>query len=224
MTVRSPMSKVQSPKTARLRPSRFGSWTLDFGLWTLPFAASLSSFAAATNAAAPDEIPKLRPPHSEIPPGFWEQYGLWIMLLGGVLLVMAGIAVWLLTRPKPPVVVPPQVRARQTLELLRHRPEDGVLLSRVSQILHQYLIAAFHLPPGERTTAEFSREIADHPRIGSELAANLGQFLRMCDQDKFSPPKPVPPLGAVARALGLIDQAEARRPVGQPTQSSSAAP
>ena len=47
--------------------------------------------------------------------------------------------------------------------------------------------------------------------------------------DKFSPPAPVPPLGAVAQALKLIDQAQARRlalaqSAAQPTQSPAATP
>ena len=49
------------------------------------------------------------------------------------------------------------------------RPEDGALLSQVSQILRHYVVAAFDLPPGELTTAEFCRAIAGHARIGPEL-------------------------------------------------------
>ena len=43
------------------------------------------------------------------------------------------------------------------------------------------------------------------------VAAALSDFLRLCDQDKFSPPAPVPPLSAVAQALKLIDHAQNRR-------------
>jgi hypothetical protein len=165
---------------------------------------------AATNSPAPEDIPSLRPPHAELPPSFWEQYGTWVILLGALLLALAGVAVWLLARPKAPVLVPPEVTARKALEPLRQQPKDGALLSRVSQILHQYITAAFGLPPEELTTAEFCRAITGHPLIGPELSAALSAFLRLCDQDKFSPPAPVPPLSAVAQALRLIDQTQAR--------------
>jgi len=192
--------------------------TLDFRLWTLDFGLSL-----------PDDIPPLRPPHAEIPPTFWEQYGLLVIVFGVLVLGLVCAAAWFLTRPKPPMIVPPEVQARQALETLRRQPEDGALLSRVSQILRRYVAAAFDLPPGELTTAEFCRAIAGHGQIGPELSAALSEFLRQCDQRKFAPSAPAAPFGAVAQALKLVDQAQARRsalvqPAAQPTQSSVAIP
>jgi hypothetical protein len=151
------------------------------------------------------------------------------VILGVLLLALVGAAVWFLTRPKPTVIVPPEVQARQALEPLRQQPEDGALLSRVSQILRHYVAAAFSLPPGELTTAEFCRAIAGHAQIGPDLAAALSDFLHLCDQAKFSPPAPVTPLNAVAQALKLVDQAQARRlalvqSAAQPTQSAVATP
>ncbi len=183
-------------------------------VWTLVSSFCLLTvqplFSAATKSPSPDAIPPMRPPHAELPPSFWEQYGLWVILIVVLLLVLAGVAIWLLTRPKPPVLVPPDVQARQALEPLRHQTEDGALLSRVSQILRGYMAAAFNLPPGELTTTEFCRLIASHSRVGLELSTALSDFLRQCDQRKFAPPVPVPPLSAVAQALKLIDQAQAR--------------
>jgi len=149
-------------------------------------------------------------------------------MLGILLLAVVCAAAWFLTRPKPPVIVPPDVQARLALEPMRQQPEDGALLSRVSQILRHYVAAAFDLPPGELTTAEFCRAIDGHAQIGPDLSAALSEFLRLCDRDKFSPPAPVPPLSAVAQALKLIDQAQTRRfalaqSVAPRTQSSAAA-
>jgi hypothetical protein len=171
----------------------------------------------------------LRPPHAEIPSTFWEQHGVWLVLFGVLLLALVCAAAWFLTRPKPPVVVPPEVQGRQALEPLRQQPEDGVLLSRVSQVLRHYLSAAFNLPPEELTTAEFCRAIAGHSQVGPELSSALSDFLRQCDQRKFSPPAPAPPLSAAAQALKLIDQAQARRialtqSVDQPIGSLNANP
>ena len=212
--------------SAFLRTSDFGLRILPFGLWLL---AAQPVLAAATNSPALDAIPPMRPPHAEIPPTFWEQHGLWVILFGILLLALVCAAAWFLTRPKPPVIVPPEVQARQALEPLRQQPEDGVLLSRVSQILRHYVAAAFGLPPGELTTAEFCRAIASHAQIGPDLSAALSEFLRQCDQRKFSPPAPAPPFSAVAQALKLIDQAQNRRTAlpqsaAQPTQSSVATP
>ena len=183
----------------------------------------------AASLTSPDDIPPLRPPHAEIPPTFWEQYSLWVILFGVLLLGLVCAAAWLMTRSKPPVVVPPEVQARQALEPLRQQPEDGALLSRVSRILRRYVIAAFGLPPGELTTTEFCRAIAGHDQIGPDLSVVLSEFLRQCDQRKFSPPTPAPPFSAVAQALKLIDQAQSRRlalaqSAVQLTQSSVASP
>src|ERR1019366_3782363 len=215
MTVLSPKSKVQSPKPGDLSTSRpLGLWTRDFGLWTLAAALWLLTSALPRLAAAPissDDIPPLRPPHAELAPTFWEHYGVWVVIIGVLLLALVCGLAWLLTRPKPPVVVPPEVQARQALEPLRQQPEDGALLSRVSQILRHYVTAAFDLPPGQLTTAEFCAIIATQSPIGPELSAALTAFLRECDQRKFAQPAPAAPFSATAQALKLIDQAQTRR-------------
>ncbi len=148
--------------------------------------------------------------------------------LGCFALAVAAALVWFLTRPKPPVILPPAVQARQALEALRQLAEDGALLSRVSQILRRYFAAAFGLPPGELTTAEFCRALAGLEPVGSELAGEVSDFLRQCDQRKFAPAAPAPPLGAVAQALKLIDLAEARlawlRQAAQTAATASPAP
>jgi hypothetical protein len=187
--------------------SGIGYRVLFAALPLLPLALPLR----AADPISTNDIPPLRPPHAELAPTFWEQYGLWVVVFGVLLVALVCGVAWLLTRPKPPVVVPPEVQARLALEPLRQQPEDGALLSRVSQILRHYVTAAFGLPPGELTTMEFCLAIAGHAPIGPDLSAALSTFLRLCDQDKFSPPAPVPPIGAVARALSLIDQAQTRR-------------
>ena len=187
--------------------SSFGFRLSSTALWLLVPSLPLR----AADPISPDDIPPLRPPHAELAPTFWEQYGLWVVILGVLLLGLICAVVWLLTRPKPPVVVPPEVQAREALEPLRQQPEDGALLSRVSQILRHYVAAAFNLPPDEQTTAEFCRAIGAHDQVGPELSAALTEFLRECDQRKFSPTAPAPSLSAAAQALKLIDQAQTRR-------------
>ena len=166
---------------------------------------------AATNPGQPDENLALSPPHPELPPTFWEQYGALTVLATFVLLVMASFVVWWWLRPKPPVLVPIEVQARQELATLRQRSEDGKTLSQVSRVLRRYVVTVFELPPDELVTSEFSRALGSHEKIGPEFAAAVGEFLRRCDELKFAPLSPAAPMGAVARALELVELGEARR-------------
>jgi hypothetical protein len=158
-----------------------------------------------------EKIPPLLPPRGEIPPSFWEQHGLLVVLVGLLLLGLVCAGIWWLMRPKAPVITPPAEQARQALEPLGRQPEDGAVLSRVSQVMRHYLAAAFGLPAGEQTTAEFSRVLVSHAAIGPALSVPVTNFLRQCDERKFAPGSAGAPLGAVAQALQLLEQAEARR-------------
>lgn len=231
MNARRLASKVQRPKSRGCAggdtwPSVFGPWPWASGLWAVAYFLCLLAphafCAATTNTPAADEIPPLRPPHAEMGPTFWEQSSWWVILSGVFLVLLVCVAVWFLTRPKPPVVIPPEVQARQALEPLRQQAEDGALLSRVSQILRRYVAAAFGLPPGEYTTTEFCCAMAGQGQIGPELTAAISDFLRQCDRQKFSPPPPAGPLSAVARALKLIEQAQDHlAALAQPTRQSA---
>ena len=223
MKVRSPKSEVRRrsgvrrPKLeGRKRAGKhfgFRASDFEFRIWlgALPLLAARLAFGAGTNSPGADDIPPLRPPHGEIPPSFWEQYGVWVVLGGVVVLALATVGVWLLTRSKPPAVTSPEEQARRAIEPLRQKAEDGALLSEVSQILRHYVMAAFGLPPEELTTAEFCRAIGGQDKIGPDLSTALGEFLRQCDERKFAPAAPGPPLGAAARALKLIEQVQVRR-------------
>jgi hypothetical protein len=206
--IRRPKSEAGSTTTRRAAPL-FGFRPSDF-LRISVFGLRISALGAATNPPA-DAIPTLGPPRGEIAPAFWEQYGVWVIIAGALLLGVIGVVVWWLRRPGPAVVVPPSVEARQALEPLRPQAEDGQLLSRVSQILRRYVSTACGLPPGEMTTADFCRAIADQDWLGPDLSSALGDFLRKCDECKFAPAAPAAALGAVAQALKLIELAEARR-------------
>jgi hypothetical protein len=210
--------------SAFFRPSDFG---LRISALLLSLLALQATVSAVTNLPPADALPKLRPPRGEIAPTFWEQNGLWVILGGILLLGLVAAAVWWLMRPRPAVVVPPEVVARQALEPLRRQPEDGKVLSQVSQILRRYVGAAFGLPQGEMTTNDFCRAIADQGRVGPELSASLGDFLRKCDERKFAPSAPAPALGAVEQASKLLELTEARRaqlPQPDPSQSAPQPP
>ena len=197
-----------------LRFSVFGFRISDFhfrlSFCALALLAAQTPLLATSERPAPDTIPPLRPPLGEIPPTFLEQHSLLVIFLGVLLLALLGVVVWWLSRPRPAAVVRPETQARQALEPLREQPEDGAVLSRISQILRRYVGAAIGLPQGELTTADFCRTIADNGRLGPELSGTLGDFLQKCDEHKFAPPVPRPALGAVACALKIIEVAEVR--------------
>jgi|SRR5580765_82041 len=170
------------------------------------FCFHLSAFAQVTN-----DIPPLTPAYPEIPPTFWEQHGIAVILASLAALLAIGITVWLLLRPKPVVLLPPEVHARRALELLRQRNEDGNVLSQISQILRRYLMAAFEMSPDELTTSEFCLALQQNEKIGGELATRISEFLRRCDELKFAPTHSSTSLNAVAHALELVELSEARR-------------
>ena len=177
-----------------------------FGFLLSAFCFQISTLAQPTN-----DIPQLAPPYAELPPTFWEQHGVAVILGGVVFFGLIVFGLWLVLRPKPVPPVPPEVQARQALAALQARPEDGVLLSDVSQVLRRYLVAVFALPAAESTTTEFCRMIGNSESVGAELSAVAAEFLRDCDVRKFSPAGAGPPLNAVARALELVERAEARK-------------
>lgn len=184
--------------------------------------ASIVALRLCAAANAPDDSLSLRPPRPEIPPGFWDKYGL-LTVAGALLaLVLLGVAGWFLTRRKPAAMPAPETLARQALDPLRRQPEEGAVLSRVSQVLRRYLIAAFALPPEELTRTEFCRLLLENQGVGPELSSGIGEFLRRCDERKFAPSVPQPALGAVEQALGFIEAAERR--LAQLRQAAPPAP
>jgi len=175
----------------------------------MPISGNTNSVPTAdTNSSASDEIPKLRPPRPEIPPTAWEQHHTGIICGVSLLVALGVLGAWYLTRPKPPVLAPAIVQARAALEALRSQPENGLALSKVSQVVRYYFTAALNLPPAELNTTEFCRAIAGVKMIGPDLAADVSDFLRQCDQRKFAALPAQPPLGAVALATKFINQTE----------------
>jgi hypothetical protein len=181
------------------------------------FPATFLLLSAIAKAGDTNSIPALAPTYGELPPTFWEQHQTTIIIGGFALLAVAFLFLRVWLRPETPVVLPPEVLAREALTKRLRQPEDGKLLSGVSQILRRYIVVAFELPPGEMTTAEFCIVIAGHAKIGAELAQSIAGFLRECDERKFSTAPAAAPLNAASRALDLVGLAEkikAASPVG----------
>ena len=181
-------------------------------LFLLPFSAG----AAETN-----ELTKLVPPYPEMPPSFWAQHKVAILVGGFVFILAQSLLLWKLLMRLQPAVEPPENLARAALNQLPDEPEDGKLLSEVSQILRRYIGAAFQLRGEELTTSEFAAQISGDEKIGAALAGNIVNFLRACDARKFAPAPAAKPLAAVETAHDFITQLEQRRAAAR---SASATP
>jgi len=173
--------------------------------------ATFLLLSAVAKAADTNALPALAPAYGELPPTFWEQHQSAIIMGSFTFLAVAFLFLRVWLRPETPVMLPPEVSAREALTRLLRQPEDGKLLSEVSQILRRYVVAAFELPPGEMTTAEFCATLAGQAKIGAELAQSISGFLRECDERKFSTAPAATPLNAARRALDLVGLAESIR-------------
>ena len=171
-------------------------------LWSLAFVAK----AADTNA-----LPALTSAYGEIPPTFLEQHGTLVIIGFIAFLFLAAPTVWKILQPKPATILPPEIVAREALEKLLRQPEDGKILSEVSQILRRYVAAAFELSAAEMTTKEFCTALAASKKISVELAQDISNLLRECDDRKFSTQLSTAPLNAAAQAIKLITLAEKYR-------------
>ena len=157
--------------------------------------SSLVIFSLPLLAQSPSgPLPPLAPPRELMPPAFWEQHETALIVAAFALLASACLIIKLLLRPQPPVILPPELVARQALDRLQRLPEDGKIVSEISQILRRYVIAA----------------LAGNSKINPELVQSIVSFLSECDQWKFSGADPAAPINAAARALVLIAGVQAR--------------
>lgn len=171
----------------------------------------LLSACAAPAQFATNALPALAPPYGPIPPSFWQQHRLAVILAVLALLIIAAFILKIWLRPTKPVIRTPGERARAALARLEKLPENGTVLSSVSQTLRHYAAESFGLPGGELTTADFVSALAQSDKMSAALREKLAAFLHECDARKFSPVTGRPPLNAAARALELVAQTEDER-------------
>jgi hypothetical protein len=192
-----------------------------------------------------EDIPPFRPPKGELPPSFWEQHGLWL-ILGIVALLALAVLVWRILANRPPAAPPtPAETARAALARLNEagdcRPESAPLCAthrahrlrsegarpnelpdQVSAILRAYFIAVLELPIPQLTNRELAAELRSHSKLKPELGAQAGAFLWALDQHRFDPDSNAPLPEAVQTAMTLVNQTEAalRPPAPEPTATT----
>jgi hypothetical protein len=157
-----------------------------------PVFAILSTPAPSTapaGASAPAvEIRDIAPPVDVFP------YPLWMVLtVAGVVLLILGLAVWLLVRwlqrrPAPP---PPSPRALALAELEKLRPQVPVMEPyafsfAVSDVLRTFIGRQFGLHAREQTSPEFLAEISRAGRFSDSDRSLIAEFLSHCDMIKFA--------------------------------------
>jgi hypothetical protein len=155
-------------------------------------------------AAAAEPIPDLQPPLAPLPPGFWESYGLLI-----VLVVVAGACIgtgwWIRHRffRKPPLLPQPAEIAQASLRELKNIRDTVELTVQVSSVMRRYVLAKLGHRDDEPTTEEFARRLATEAKFGNEAGRAIVTFLRECDRVKFAHTR-VEISGPVERAGKLI--------------------
>lgn len=175
---------------------------------------------AAVLAQLPGAPPPLPLPHPALPPPDPIEPPLpwWIYLAAGVLLLLlTGMVVWLLLRPKPVPPLPvrqPWSSAVRALNDLRSRVE-GIrppdVSHRVSEIMRRYLFDRYAVPAMARTTREIFEGTPDRvpgvpiPRAQGLWRERFEPVANLCDQMSFMPAPRTP-----QEAEALIDQALAR--------------
>jgi hypothetical protein len=179
--------------TARVR-GFIGCWML------LLFAVSVC--AQNSNNA----LPPLAPVYPEIRPAFWEQHGMAALMGLVIFCALAAVVLWAVFRPSPARVLPLAKIARDALLRLQSQPEDGQLLSQVSQVLRSYVGAVSGFPGAEMTTTEFCANLSQNRRIEPELSGAIATFLRECDVRKFARIGSAAPVNAASQALELVEK------------------
>jgi hypothetical protein len=180
-----------------------------FCLWILLLWLPLRGWANLPKPAN-DEIPPLKPPLGEIPPGVWEEHGPAIVIGGTLALAALAAVAWLALRQRPENLPSPERQARSQLAELRGKAQTGQLISTVSRVTRGYFRDAFGLTANELTTREFCDQMETRQEVGSELGGQTRAFLMRCDELKFSP-NPVPgAFDATAESLKLVELGENR--------------
>jgi hypothetical protein len=149
-------------------------------------AAVPSRGAAAAAPAAGEDIRDIRGLKG-IPP-FWL---LPALVAGGALFATAGYAAWRWTRRerRPRRMLPFEIALQRLEEVRRllHPRSVREFSIAISDIVRQYIEAAFKVTATHRTTEEFLHDLLDSSN--ASLAGHrslLAEFLNLCDMAKFA--------------------------------------
>jgi hypothetical protein len=193
------------------------------GLWRAFLALGiLSSLAAShTMAQMPGQFQPPPPlPHPKLPlgPDVAAPIPWWLLwCIGAVVILLMGLLVWLLLRPKPLAVVPPRQPLTSTLRALAELKARAASLPpaevshRVSSILRRYLQDRYAVKTVSRTTPEIFSGLRHFepgvpiPRAEGVWKERFAPVAQLCDDLSFMP---VP--HSSQEAITLIENAISR--------------
>lgn len=144
--------------------------------------AKWTDLSTLRDGLGPDETPTL--PVWRAPRWFWPA------VVGAVVLPLAVLCAWRLTRPRPIAQpTPRQWALRQLAELEAGIGQQGSewYHTRLAYIIRRFLAERYGLPAEQRTTAEFLAAASRTPELSGEQCEVLGGFLERCDLAKFAP-------------------------------------
>lgn len=150
------------------------------------FCTAASGFAAAAATAPAEDIRDIRGPKGILPA--------WLVpaiLAAGVLLAIGGYAAWRWHRRQRPAraLLPFEIALRrlEASRSLLHPSSVREFSIAISDIVREYIEAAFNVTATHRTTEEFLRDLLD--ASNTSLAVHrklLAEFLDQCDIAKFA--------------------------------------
>jgi hypothetical protein len=187
----------------------------------------MTNVTAKLAAASTNDIRGIKPPVDVPDPLAW----LW-WTLGVLAVVAAALTIWLVLRkkalaPKPLVIIPPHVRAKEKLaEALRFISDPKLFCTMVSDTARMYLEERFNLRAPERTTDEFLIELRSSHHLTRDQKQSLGAFLESCDLVKFARFEPTEQALRELHdsALRLIDETQYEPVTTQPATAPSQSP
>lgn len=122
---------------------------------------------------------------------------------------------------RPPVLLPPHVKAQRAFARLRTAgrttpAQVEAFYVEVSAVLRSYLEERFGLRAPERTTQEFLRDLEGGDQLAREHRAELERFLLQCDLVKFAAAAPGEPehLATFALAEAFVERTASDRTAG----------
>jgi hypothetical protein len=115
--------------------------------------------------------------------------------IAAIVLALAAVALWLVLRKRPVVVLAPHEWAHAELarierEALASRGDFGRYYDELTAVVRGYVSRRFAIPADRQTSREFVAAAQSHAQFPSDETARLRELLRLADLVKFASAQP----------------------------------